>query len=156
MKKTIVVALLSIILLFNSCSKEDSGCVQNPISAEKAEMIKFCTDNGIAYTEHSSGLLYQIITLGSTITPTQDSRVFMFYTGKLMNGTTFEYQSDPTQTGWTLKQLIEGWRIGVPLIQKGGRIKLIIPSSLAYGCTGAGKIPSNSPLYFDLTLTEVQ
>jgi FKBP-type peptidyl-prolyl cis-trans isomerase FkpA len=156
MKKTIVFALLSIFLLFNSCSKEDSGCIQNPVSAEKAGMIKFCTDNGIAYTEHSSGLLYQIINSGSGTVPTQDSRVFMFYTGKLMNGTTFEYQPDPTKTGWALKQLIEGWRIGVPLIQKGGKIKLVIPSSLAYGCTATASIPGNSPLYFEIGLTDVQ
>lgn len=156
MKKSLVLFLTLIVLFSNSCTKEDSGCVQNPISAEKADMIKFCTDNGITYTEHSSGLLYQIITPGTAITPNQDSKVFMYYTGRLMNGTTFETQSDPTKTGWILKQLIEGWRIGLPLIQKGGRIKLVIPSALAYGCTGAGSIPANSPLYFDITLTEVQ
>jgi len=64
--------------------------------------------------------------------------------------------SDPTRSGWTLSSLIEGWKIGIPLIKKGGRIKLIIPSALAYGCTGYASIPPNTPLYFDVTLTDVQ
>ena len=61
----------------------------------------------------------------------------------------------PTQTGWTLGSLIPGWQIGLPLIQKGGEIKLIVPSSLAYGC-GSGPLPPNSVLYFDIHLVDVQ
>jgi FKBP-type peptidyl-prolyl cis-trans isomerase len=53
--------------------------------------------------------------------------------------------------------VIDGWKIGLPLIKKGGRIKLIIPSALAYSCTGAGtSIPPNTPLYFDVTLNDVK
>jgi hypothetical protein len=66
-----------------------------------------------------------------------------------MNGTTFDSSNNVTLP---LNALIEGFKIGLPLIGIGGRIKLIIPSSLAYGCQGGGSIPSNSPLYFDITL----
>lgn len=148
---------LSVFILLLSACKKDKACTQNPVSAEKADMIAFCTANSISYTEHSSGFLYQIITPGTgTVTPNLDSRVFMYYKGTLLNGTQFDAQSDPTKTGWYLKNLIEGWQLGVPLIKKGGRIKLIIPSALAYGCTGQGSIPANSPLFFDLTLTDLQ
>jgi len=51
--------------------------------------------------------------------------------------------------------LIAGWQIGLPLIHKGGEIKLIVPSSLAYGC-GNGPLPANSILYFDIHLVDVQ
>jgi FKBP-type peptidyl-prolyl cis-trans isomerase len=155
MKIKFLLTSLIIVLLFNSCSK-DKGCVQNPVSAEKASMVAYCSTNNINYTEHSSGILYEIITPGASIRPTLDSKVFMYYTGKLLDGTTFDYQADPTKTGWQLKNLIEGWQIGLPLIQQGGHIKLVIPSSLAYGCTGSGSIPANSPLFFDITVTLVQ
>lgn len=151
--KILIVSLF--LLVIQSCKRE-KACTQNPITAEKADMIKFCTDNSIAYTQHSSGILYQIISSGSGTVPNVNSRVFMYYSGKLLNGSQFDYQSDPTKTGWYLNNLIEGWQIGLPLIQKGGRIKLVIPSALAYGCTGQGSIPANAPLYFDITLTDVQ
>jgi FKBP-type peptidyl-prolyl cis-trans isomerase FkpA len=55
-----------------------------------------------------------------------------------------------------LNTVIEGWQIGMPLIKKGGRIKLIIPSSYGYGCIEKGNIPPNSVLYYDVYLANVQ
>jgi hypothetical protein len=67
----------------------------------------------------------------------------------------FDQQADSSKTGWILGSLIPGWQIGLPLIHKGGEIKLIVPSSLAYGC-GNGPLPANSILYFDIHLVDVQ
>ncbi len=147
--------LLLCCLVFMSCTKNNEGCTQKSVAEEKSSMISFCTTNNINYTEHASGILYEIINPGSGITPTINSKIFIYYQGTLLNGTQFDAQADPTKTGWYLNSLIEGWQKGLPLISKGGRIKLVIPSSLAYGCTGSGVIPANAPLYFDITLTEV-
>jgi FKBP-type peptidyl-prolyl cis-trans isomerase len=38
------------------------------------------------------------------------------------------------------------------LIGKGGKIKMVIPSSLAYGPNANGSIPANSPLYFEMSI----
>jgi FKBP-type peptidyl-prolyl cis-trans isomerase FkpA len=56
-----------------------------------------------------------------------------------------------------LNQAINGWQIGVPLLKEGGTMKLIVPSSLAWGCTGAGSgtIPRDAVVYFDVTLVDV-
>ena len=54
--------------------------------------------------------------------------------------------------------LIEGWKMGLPLIQKGGKIRLYIPPSLGYGPNDLKDrnnnvvIPGNSILIFDITL----
>jgi hypothetical protein len=112
-------------------------------------MVSFANTNGITYTTDSSGILYQIILSGNNNRPTLSSNVTIDYIGKLMNGTTFDSANN---ISLPLNALIEGFKIGLPLIGIGGRIKLIIPSSLAYGCQGGGSIPSNSPLYFDITL----
>jgi FKBP-type peptidyl-prolyl cis-trans isomerase FkpA len=105
---------------------------------------------------HSSGLYYEIVTPGSGATASANSTIYITYVGKFLDGSTFDQQSNPGATGWPLSQLIEGWRTGIPLIQEGGRIKLIVPSAMAYGCTGYAAIPGNTVLFFDITLTDVQ
>jgi FKBP-type peptidyl-prolyl cis-trans isomerase len=155
MKKQ-VLAFLLVTALLSGCAKKDEGCTPQAASVEKSAMVSFCTSNSISYTEHSSGMLYNIVTPGTGPTPTLTSRVFIYYTGKLLNGTQFDSQSDPTKTGWVLNSLIDGWKVGLPLIKQGGRIQLVIPSYMAYGCTGSGPIPPNSPLFFDITITLVQ
>lgn len=118
-------------------------------------MIAYASAEGINTTRHSSGLYYEIISPGNGAVPSANSKVFVTYTGKLLDGRTFDQQTDAAKTGWTLGSLIPGWQIGLPLIQKGGHIKLIVPSSLAYGCS-SGALPPNSVLYFDIQLVDVQ
>jgi len=154
MKRTLLLVSVVVSSLFLSCGKQESGCQPKTPASEKVDMIAYCTANGINYTEHSSGILYQIITQGSGMTPTVNNTVSTVYTGKLLNGTTFDATANPIS--FSLGGVIEGWKIGIPLIQKGGRILMVIPSALAYSCTGSGSIPPNSPLFFDVTLTDVK
>ena len=143
--------------LLTSCGKKDtSGCQPVPVSSERAGLIAYCNANGIVYTEHTTGLLYQIISPGSGQSVISSSQVSVVYSGKLFNGTTFDFSNNPTPF-WSLTGLIDGWKIGIPLIKKGGQIKLIIPSALAYSCTGnLPVIQPNAPLYFDITLSDVK
>jgi len=117
-------------------------------------MQNFATTNGLTVQTHSSGLLYQIVNPGSGLTPTLTSRVSVRYTGKLMNGSIFDSNTGvPVQ--FLLNQVIAGWQLGLPLIKKGGTIRLIIPSSLAYGCNASGPIPGDAVLYFEIELVDV-
>ena len=157
--KTFCVSFLSILILSGiiSCSKSsDSGCTLATPQSEQSQITAFASTSGMSATAHSSGIYYEIINAGSGATPSSSSRVFVKYTGKLTNGTVFDSQTDATKTGWILGNLIVGWQIGLPLIKKGGIIRMILPSSLAYGCNGSGTIPSNSILYFEIELVDVQ
>jgi FKBP-type peptidyl-prolyl cis-trans isomerases 1 len=51
--------------------------------------------------------------------------------------------------------VIAGWTEGVLLMKKGGRAKLIIPSSLAYGDKSYGPIKPFMPLVFDIILVDI-
>lgn len=157
MKKLIFVWTI-ILFASLSCGKTGtSGCTPATIASESAAMISYCTANSINYSTHSSGLLYEIITPGTGNTPSLTSKIYITYTGKLFDGTVFDSQSNAALTGWVLSTLVDGWKVGLPLIKKGGRIKLVVPSSMGYGCAGSGtSIPSNSPLFFDITLIDVQ
>jgi len=153
--------LLVGIALLSACSKSDKTDPQSTACAVKAEykndssatqralMVAYCNNNGITYTIHPSGILYQIITLGDTAKYNLCTPLSMTYTGKLMTGIQF----DKGTITYALKDLIVGWQIAVPLIGKGGKMKMVIPSSLAYGAQGSPPvIPSNAPLYFEMAL----
>ena len=146
--------LLPLMFLELRCAK--NNCTPNAPSSEAPMMQAFATANGITATVHPSGLYYEIIDPGSGATATTNSYIYITYVGKFLDGNTFDQQSNSASTGWKLGNLIEGWKVGIPLIQKGGRIKLIVPSSMAYGCAGYRVIPGNSPLYFDISLVDVQ
>jgi FKBP-type peptidyl-prolyl cis-trans isomerase len=125
-----------------------SQYVNDSSATQRAQMIAFCNNNGITYTIHPSGILYQIITPGDAVKPDLCTSLTMTYTAKLMTGIQF----DKGTITYPLKDLIVGWQIAVPLIGKGGKIKMVIPSSLAYGPNANGSIPANSPLYFEMSI----
>ena len=154
MKKT-VIAFIGLVLFSLSCGKTaDSGCTPATVASENSAMVAYCTANGINYTTHPSGILYEIVSLGTGATPTLASRVSTVYTGKLMNNSVFDASATPIT--FPLSNVIEGWRIAIPLVRAGGRIKMVIPSALAYSCVGTNGIAGNSPLFFDVTLVAVQ
>lgn len=154
MKKSILGSFIVFLLLNLGCAK-DKSCIDKTVASEDAAMQAFANTNGITATRHSSGMYYQVVNPGSGTTPTLASNVSVTYIGRLTNGTIFDQTATPTSF-YPLSGFIPGWQLGLPLVQEGGSVKLIIPSSLAYGCSGAGSIPGNSILYFEITLVDVQ
>jgi hypothetical protein len=74
----------------------------------------------------------------------------------LSDGTVFDQTRDRPAT-FPLNRLIRGWQIGVPLLKVGGKIKIIIPSGLAYGIrTRASKIPPKSILVFEVEVLDAK
>ena len=143
-------------LVIISCKKKnDSGCMPVSPQSESGAIQTFCNDYGIDYTIDSSGIYYQILDPGSGDRATIDSIVTVTYTTSLLSGDVIDDHSDSAIT-LPLNQFIEGWQIAMPYIQEGGHMKMVIPSALAYGCTGIpGFIPGNSPLYYDVVLVKV-
>jgi FKBP-type peptidyl-prolyl cis-trans isomerase FkpA len=147
--------LAGILFAFCSgCSNPDKGCMPVQPKDEEQTILNYAASHGITPTKHSSGLYYQVINPGTGAVPNMSSRISVTYTGKLLNDAQFDQATSAVT--FTLSGVIEGWRIGIPLISKGGKIKLIIPSALAYSCVQNGPIPSNSVLYFDIDLLDVQ
>lgn len=64
--------------------------------------------------------------------------------------------TDPAlATTFVLNTGIEGWQKGIPMIRKGGKIRLIVPSKMAYQNRVVSKLPINSILDFDIKLIDV-
>jgi len=119
--------------------------------------------NNIKATKTKSGMYYVIKQKGLGPTAKPEKHVTMNYTGKLLDGTVFDSNTDPKfnhvspftfQLG--VGQVIKGWDEGVQLLQMGSKATFFIPSELAYGERGGGKaIPPNAPLIFDVEVTGI-
>jgi len=162
--RIVALCFLGITLLISACLKKDVGCEavmmnKSAPSAEEQELTTYLTTNGISATKHGSNMYYQIINMGTGDHPQYCSQINVSYSGTLTNGSVFEQNNDIYLKSWIL---IDGWKIGLPLIKKGGRIKLYIPPSLGYGTTarkdmqGNVVIPANSILIYDISLHDIQ
>ncbi len=142
-----------------ACKKGDLTAEQAVV--DDAKIQAYMAANGITATKDPSGLYYKVIKTGTGAAPTANSTVQVAYTGKLLNGSTFEMSSNSVLP---LSGTIKGWQIGLLKAKAGtlgvantaGRILLIIPSALAYGeIASAGKYPANSVLIFTIDVIGV-
>jgi FKBP-type peptidyl-prolyl cis-trans isomerase FkpA len=160
MRKFIFPVMCAALFFFSlGCLKSSSSatCVVHNVTDDEPLIVNYLNANSITgYVKHSSGLYYKIETQGSGPVPTASSKIYVKYTGTFLDKTLFDAVTDSSKTGWVLGTLIQGWQIGLPLIQKGGKIMLLVPSALGYGCTATGSIPANSVLVFEVELEDVQ
>jgi FKBP-type peptidyl-prolyl cis-trans isomerase FkpA len=154
LKTKFLLMLFVVAGVVSSCSK-DSYDAEKQAKEDDALIAEFVAKNNIDATKHSSGIYYQIISQGTGAAATSASTVGVTYEGRLLDGSQFD-KSDKTIT-FPLTDVIQGWTIGVPLIKVGGRIRLIIPSTLGYGNRSPGPgIPKNSVLDFTIDLLHAQ
>ncbi len=89
-----------------------------------------------------------------------DGRVLSVrYTGWLTNGTTFDSNADgePLEFKLGARQVIRGWDRGLVGMKVGGKRRLTIPPSLAYGSRGSPPaIGPDQTLLFEVELLDVK
>jgi FKBP-type peptidyl-prolyl cis-trans isomerase FkpA len=104
-------------------------------------------------------------TVGTGATATAGKHVTVNYTGWLYvpdapqhHGEQFD--SSIGRSPFTFRlgsgMVIPGWDQGVDGMKVGGKRTLVIPAALGYGAQGAGPIPPNANLIFDVELLDVQ
>lgn len=145
--KKIIIGVLMLITALSACKKPDSFDAAKQLKIDEALIKDFIAANNIAAKRDTTGVYYVIGQPGTGRTINSLNTVLRLkYKGRLLNGVVFD-QGEITQS---LENLIEGWKIGVPLIKEGGKIRLLIPSQFAYGNSPIGTIPANSVLDFDV------
>ena len=128
--------------------------VQKNIDAG-AKYLQEIGNNKSVYTT-ASGLKYRCLREGNGKRPKATDRVKVHYTGKLIDGTTFDSsvgRGEPIT--FPLNQVIPGWTEGLQLMDEGSKYMLYIPYNLGYGEQQAGSIPPGSTLVFEVELLEI-
>ncbi len=144
--------------------KETAEKAAKQTQNDDKELQDYFAKNNLKPTKTASGLYYTISKEGTGAAITAGQMVSMNYTGKLLNGTTFDSNLDsafhhkqafefPVGT----HQVIPGWDEGVMLLKKGAKATFYVVSSLAYGDRPAGPlVPANSILIFDVEVVDAK
>lgn len=131
---------------------------QGPIPANSdliftVELIDFGPASTVRQMMGLPTIALETVTAGSGRNPADGDIVLINYVGRLPDGTVFDSNNG---VALTVAGMIPGFLEGLKQMQPGGRYHLMIPAGLAYGERGAGPIPPNSDLRFDVDLIAVR
>ncbi|HJE40007.1 MAG: peptidylprolyl isomerase [Candidatus Amulumruptor caecigallinarius] len=103
------------------------------------------------------GILCKVIRKGnpSAPSPGRSSVVTAHYTGKTINGKTFDSSRGGVAPAFRLRDLIPGWIIALQQMHVGDRWEIYIPAEQGYGNRSQPGIPGGSTLIFDIELLAV-
>lgn len=152
--------------------QKDVNAKQQKIMAQQQEKMKTLGEKNkkegekfLAENKHQkgvkilpSGLQYKVIQEGTGVSPKESDKATVHYRGSLIDGTEFDSSyKRGTPVTFPVKGVIKGWTEALKLMKAGSKWKLFIPSSLAYGETGApgGPIGPNAVLVFEVELISI-
>lgn len=148
-KQFLGLLFLALFITTFSCEKDEV----DQVAIDQEIIEQYLADNNITAQKHESGIYYVIHAEGTDGHPSYNSEVVVKYKGFLTDGTVFD-QTNGSSTNFNLPNLIVGWQIGIPLLQKGGKGTFFIPSYLGYGRFPPSGIPENAVLIFDIELID--
>ena len=147
--------------------KEYAEKMQKKQLAQLEEMKAKNQAAGVAFLEENkkksnvtvteSGLQYEVLQEGTGDKAKAEDTVKVEYVGTLIDGTEFDstaQHGEPAE--FQVGQVIKGWSEALQLMNAGSKLRLVIPSELAYGEQGAApRIQPNSVLVFEVELLEI-
>jgi FKBP-type peptidyl-prolyl cis-trans isomerase FkpA len=150
-----LLSLIFILPIFlSSCIKVDTK--EYTAESEQIDLSNYIanlTNKGYNVDTTALGVYYIRLKDGTGDFPFAGDTLSIKYAGYLIDGTVFEtsFYNSP-DSAWTYvyktQNILPAWDEITGKMNKGCKMQFIIPSSLAYGPTGAGSIPPYSPLIF--------
>ena len=103
------------------------------------------------------GIYYKVLRSGAPggAQPGRSSVVTVHYTGRTINGKTFDSSRGGVAPAFRLRELIAGWIIALQQMRVGDRWEIYIPAEQGYGRFSQPGIPGGSTLVFDIELLGV-
>lgn len=127
------------------------------IEALVAEKIKAYQSGNLSMEDTESGIKVHMIEEGTGPKAKEGSLASVQYYGVLEDGTMFDTsfrQGKPYTFTVGRREVIQGWDLGIPMVNEGGKALLFIPYTLAYG--EAGSPPNIGPRTDLLFYVEVE
>jgi len=122
---------------------------------KKSEAFFQALDKDPEVLKTDSGLRYKILKMGEGEHPGRQHEVILHYVGKLLDGTEFDSSRKRGEpASFPLAHVLPGFTEGVPLVARGGSLRLWIPSELGYGDQEIPGIPPGSTLDFEIELID--
>lgn len=101
-----------------------------------------------------SGLVFQVLTEGEGVNPASGDDVVINYVARFSDGSVLDQTDGPVT--FDVDRLVPGFTEGLKMMRPGGKYRLVIPASLAYGEAGIrGEIPPHAALDFTIELLQV-
>jgi peptidylprolyl isomerase len=145
-----------VLLALAACNLDTSPNVPPPIDPAQDAWASSLGVDFTKLTKLNSGVYIQDVLVGSGDAAAKGDSIAVNYTGYLTNATIFDTNSGQAPAEFGLDHLITGWQEGVPGMRVGGKRKLVIPSSLAFGSSGVvGRVPGNANVLFDVELVKI-
>ncbi len=103
------------------------------------------------------GVFYKVIRSGKKDghSPNRSSVVTVHYTGKTINGKSFDSSRGGVAPAFRLRDLIPGWIIALQKMHPGDKWEVYIPADKGYGRFNQPGIPAGSTLIFEIELIGV-
>lgn len=136
-----------------ACGADEADVPSSPATETYATLLGVNLAN---MTLRQDGLYVQDQIVGAGLEAIEGRKLRVKYTGWLVNGQQFD-TNQTTGIEFTMNraEVIAGWDLGLKGIRPGGKRKLVIGSTLAYGSSGNGSIGPNKTLVFDVTCVSV-
>ena len=133
----------------------DKVTYKDYIDKNEAFLSKNKEKSGVTTT--ASGLQYEVIKMGTGPKPNAKNTVKVHYVGTLIDGIEFDSSVKRNEPAtFPVAGVIPGWTEALQLMPVGSKFRLFLPSSIAYGATGAGEsIKPYSTLIFEVELLEI-
>lgn len=165
-KQITFIITFAVIIAITSCIPEDLEVEVRTLATEQAEINELLVqieDAGLNVDTTNLGVYYIIDTLGTGLFPEFGDTLFLKYKGLYLDGYVFDDSNyHPENPGgvwefvYTQGDLISGFEDGIALMNKGTKLNMIIPSSLAYGEDGTRTIAPFSPLRFEAEMVNIK
>lgn len=128
---------------------------QEYIEKNKAWLAAKAQEPGVNALD--GGIYYKVLKSGNKDgrTPNRGSVVTVHYTGKTINGKTFDSSRGGVAPAFRLRDLITGWIIALQHMCIGDKWEIYIPAEKAYGKLNQPGIPGGSTLIFEIELIGV-
>jgi FKBP-type peptidyl-prolyl cis-trans isomerase len=103
-----------------------------------------------------SGVQYKVLRAGKGKKPTDTNVISCLYTGKLIDGTSFEKTDTRKPSALNVSGLVPGLKEAVKMMSPGAKWEIVVPPNLAYGPTGSRGVGGNAVVIYTMEIMGVK